>query len=123
MQIKAIFWGPLQIAYYFFRGIVFILLIPYNLAVFTLDLLYIPWVMFMWFIYFLKAVLWWMDVAYVMSKFWIMDPPGFILSFFDVWSMGYLFWEVLFWWFWVPMYYLIFLYAWFWEDTFESRPT
>ena len=53
MQIKAMFWGPIQIVYYIFRSMVFIALIPYNLFVFFLDVNFLGWILFNWFVYYL----------------------------------------------------------------------
>ena len=62
------FSGPIQVVYYFFRAIAFFTLLPYNAMILFLDLAYIPVILLMWFFYFLKAVLWYMDVAYIVSN-------------------------------------------------------
>lgn len=123
MQIKAMFWGPIQIVYYILRASTFIALIPYNLFVFFLDVNFLLYVFASWFLYFLRAVVWWMDAAYVLSKFWINDSEGFITVFLDLLFFRGLFTELLFFWFWIPVYYLVMVGEWIYGDTFESRPT
>jgi hypothetical protein len=82
MQIQAMWWGPIQTVYYIFRGLTFFTFLPWNTFVLFINVFYLPMVGFFFFIYFLKAVLWWMDVAYLFSNAWINNPEGFITKFF-----------------------------------------
>lgn len=123
MQLKAIFWGPLQIIYYTMRAGVFIILLPYNTFIFILNLLFIPAALVSWFFYFLKAWLWWLDALYILSKYWINDPLGFITTFFYLCSDSYLIGDIIFFWVWIPLYWLGSVGQWLFDDTFETRPT
>ena len=123
MQLRAMVWGPVQVVYYMFRGISILFLIPYNLFILFLDLMYLPVIFASWFLYALKAVLWYMDAAYIISKAWINDPTEFIET--TVWLLtdSYLFIDIVFFWWWIPIYTLGMFGAWLFDDTFESRPT
>ena len=121
MQIIAMFWGPIQVVYYILRGIGFIILIPYNIFVFFLNLLIIPFTLIIWFWYFLKACVWWLDVAFVISNAWNNDPASFVAGFFELFNYG-LVSRILLFWFWIPYYYVYFVFIWFWGDLFETRP-
>ena len=123
LQIKAMFWGPIQVLTYLFRAITFIVLIPWNVGVFLANMLFIPATFFLWFVYFLKAWLWWIDAAYVLSKAWINSPIEYITRFMFLITDYYLSTDLVFFWFWIPAYYLASLYEWLWNDVFESRPT
>ena len=64
-----------------------------------------------------------MDVAYFMSKAWINDPTTYIEDFFYLINNSVLLFDIFFFWFKIPLYYLVMLFVWVARDDFESRPT
>ena len=123
MQIRAMFWGPIQILYYLYRGTVFILLIPYNFFVILLDLSYILYIIWNWFVYYLKFTAWFIELTYIVSNHWNNNPGEFISGFFHLAQNSSLVWDIIFFWFWLPIYYVIWIWQWIFLDTFETRPS
>ena len=125
VKIQAItLWrGPLLLVYYTFRAATFLLLLPYNIFVFFGNVFYLPLLFVSWSAYVLRAWLWFADAAYVLSKFWILAPADFIETFILLVTEGYLFVDILFFWYWIPVYSIGLFWLWLVEDTFQERPT
>ena len=123
MQIRAMFWGPIQLVYYLYRGAVFILLIPWNFFVVLLDLMYIPYILWNWFLYYMKFIGWFIHLAYIISNHWNNHPSDFIQGFIYLVQNSSIGWDLLFFWFWLPIYFWIWNWQWIFSDIFEERPS
>lgn len=123
VQFTTLWRGPLLLVYYVFRASVFLLLLPYNILVFIFNWLYLPMLVVTWSAYVLRALLWYADAAYVLSKFFLNNPSQFVTTFFWLITDDYLFRDILFFWFWIPAYGWYMFLVWIYEDTFQRRPT